>query len=152
MGTAHSLEIAIGLPYEVLVQHFQSSYSASRAALLEAWKFFKLRRAWLVRTFCQPIYEWIIEEAVALGMLEAPGFDDLFKRQIYLSTEWIGPSMQSIDPLKVVKADEVRLSSGVASRRSIVEEQGRDYEKLRREIEAEAGISKVLLKKDESAK
>ncbi|MDQ3232125.1 MAG: phage portal protein [Pseudobdellovibrionaceae bacterium] len=142
--------IAIGLPYEVLVQHFQSSYSASRAALLEAWKFFKLRRAWLVRSFCQPVYEWIVEEAIASGMLEAPGFHEPFKRQIYLSTEWIGSSMQSIDPLKDAKADEVRLSSRVASRRSIVEEQGRDYEKLLREIEAEARISKGLLEKDES--
>ncbi|MDQ3234212.1 MAG: phage portal protein [Pseudobdellovibrionaceae bacterium] len=129
--------IAIGLPYEVLVQHFQSSYSASRAAILEAWKFFKLRRSWLVRSYCQPVYEWIIEEAVLRGLLSAPRFDDPIKRQIYLSTEWIGATMQSIDPLKDAKADEIRLKSGVASRRSIVEEQGRDYEKLRREIENE---------------
>jgi lambda family phage portal protein len=126
--------IALGLPYEVLVQHFQSSYSASRAALLEAWKFFKLRRSWLVRMLCQPVYEWIIHEAIAVGMLDAPGFEDPFKRRIYLSAEWIGASMQSIDPLKDAKADEVRLQSGVASRRSIVEEQGRDYEKLKREM------------------
>ncbi|HYX38527.1 MAG TPA: phage portal protein [Oligoflexus sp.] len=129
--------IALGLPYEVLVQHFQSSYSASRAALLEAWKFFKLRRTWLIRMLCQPVYEWMIQEAVAGGMLDAPGFDDPLKRRIYLSAEWIGASMQSIDPLKDAKADEVRLNSGVASRRSLVEEQGRDYEKLKREIDSE---------------
>ncbi|HYX36386.1 MAG TPA: hypothetical protein VE954_25045, partial [Oligoflexus sp.] len=71
------------------------------------------------------------------GLLSAPGFNDPIKRQIYLSAEWIGATMQSIDPLKDAKADEIRLKSGVASRRSIVEEQGRDYEKLRREIENE---------------
>jgi lambda family phage portal protein len=129
--------IAIGLPYEVLVQHFQSSYSASRAAILEAWKVYKLRRTWFFRNFCMPTYEWIIEEAILRGLLYAPGFDDPIKRQVYLSTEWIGVTMQSIDPLKDAKADEIRLKSGVASRRSIVEEQGRDYEKLRREIESE---------------
>lgn len=129
--------IALGLPYEVLVQHFQSSYSASRAALLEAWKFFKLRRAWLVRMLCQPVYEWMIHEAISAGMLDAPGFEDQFKQRIYLSAEWIGASMQSIDPLKDAKADEVRLNSGVASRRSIVEEQGRDFEKLKRELVGE---------------
>ncbi|RYZ86708.1 MAG: phage portal protein [Proteobacteria bacterium] len=130
--------IAIGLPFEVLVQHFQSSYSASRAALLEAWKLYKLRRIWFVREFTQKVYEWIIEEAIARGMLKAPGFEDPLKRQIYLSAEWIGPSMQSIDPLKDARADEVRLSCGVVSRRSIVEEQGRDYEKLKREIDSDA--------------
>ncbi len=127
--------IAIGLPFEVLVQHFQSSYSASRAALLEAWKLYKLRRTWFVREFTQKVYEWIIDEAIMRGMLQVPGFDDPFKRQIYLSAEWIGPCMQSIDPLKDAKAEEVRLSIGVQSRRCIVEEQGRDFEKLKREIE-----------------
>ncbi len=48
--------------------------------------------------------------------------------------------MQSIDPLKDAKADEVRLSCGVVSRRSIVEEQGRDYEKLKREIDSDTPI------------
>ncbi|RYZ89937.1 MAG: phage portal protein, partial [Proteobacteria bacterium] len=130
--------IAIGLPFEVLVQHFQSSYSASRAALLEAWKLYKLRRTWFVREFTQKFYEWIIEEAIARGMLKAPGFEDPFKRQIYLSAEWIGPSMQSIDPLKDAKANEVKLSTGVVSRRFLVEEEGRDYDKLRREVALEA--------------
>jgi capsid protein len=87
---------------------------------------------------CQPVYEWIIQEAIAIGMLEAPGFNDPFKRRIYLSAEWIGASMQSIDPLKDAKADEVRLNSGVASRRSIVEEQGRDYEKMKREMASDS--------------
>ncbi len=61
--------------------------------------------------------------------------------------EWI----LSVDPPKDAKADEVRLLSGVASRRSIGEEQGRDYEKLKREVEAEVGIRKVLVEKEPSA-
>lgn len=32
---------SLGVPYELLVMHFTSSYSASRAALLEAWKQFR---------------------------------------------------------------------------------------------------------------
>lgn len=35
---------ALGEPYEVLMKTFNSSYSASRAALLEAWEEFKMRR------------------------------------------------------------------------------------------------------------
>ena len=48
---------AIGVPYEVIMKNFTSSYSASRAAMLQAWEEFKLRRTWFARDFCQPVYE-----------------------------------------------------------------------------------------------
>ncbi len=65
---------ALELPYELLVKHFTASYSASRAALLEAWKMFRMRRDWMVQSFCQPIYEEWLAEAVAKGRVIAPGF------------------------------------------------------------------------------
>lgn len=46
---------ALELPYELLIKHFSASYSASRAALLEAWKMFRMRRSWLASDFCHPI-------------------------------------------------------------------------------------------------
>jgi lambda family phage portal protein len=61
--------VAIDLPHELLIKQFTSSYSASRAALLEAWRGFNTRRSWLVDLFCQPAYEWMIGEAVARGLL-----------------------------------------------------------------------------------
>ncbi len=42
---------ALEIPYELLTKSFTSSYSASRAALLEAWKAFKMRRTWFVSRF-----------------------------------------------------------------------------------------------------
>ncbi|MDU7517052.1 MAG: phage portal protein, partial [Varibaculum cambriense] len=65
---------AIGQPYEVLLKSFTSSYSASRAALLQAWEEYKLRRKWFASDFCQPVYETWLAEAVAIGRIEAPGF------------------------------------------------------------------------------
>src|SRR6185295_10087417 len=41
----------LGVPHEVIVKHFTSSYSAARAALLEAWRFFRNRRAFTADTF-----------------------------------------------------------------------------------------------------
>ncbi len=132
------ISIGLGLPPEVLTQHFQSSYSAARGAILEAWKAYKTRRSWLVAEFCQPVWEWLITEAVLRGLISAPGFEDPFKRRIYLSTEWIGSTMASIDPLKDAKADEVNITKNrTVSRRSVVERDGRDFEKLKREIENE---------------
>ena len=58
---------ALELPYDVLIKEFNSSYSASRGALLEAWEAFKMRRKWFVDDFCQPVYEMFLAEAVALA-------------------------------------------------------------------------------------
>ncbi|HYX32284.1 MAG TPA: hypothetical protein VE954_04170 [Oligoflexus sp.] len=122
-----------------LAQKFQSSYSATREALLEAWKAFKIRRVWFVTGLCQPVWEWVITDAIREGMLEAPGFNDPLKRQAYLQTQWTGTEMESIDPLKDAKANEVEVNAGLRKRRSIVESQGRDYDKHRREYEEEKG-------------
>lgn len=63
---------ALELPYDVLIKEFNSSYSASRGALLEAWEAFKMRRKWFVDDFCQPVYEMFLAEAVALGASTPP--------------------------------------------------------------------------------
>lgn len=65
-----SLEIS----KEILMKEFNSSYSASRAALLEFWKVVKMRREWFVSDFCRPIYEIWMYEAIARGRIKAPGF------------------------------------------------------------------------------
>jgi lambda family phage portal protein len=99
--------VALELPFEVLIKHFTASYSAARAALLEAWRFFRNRRAWLASMFCQPIFEAWLEEAIALGRIDAPGFfDDPMIRAAYCRAEWIGDSPGQIDPVKEVEAQK----------------------------------------------
>lgn len=108
---------AIEVPYELLLKHFTASYSASRAALLEAWKMFRMRRSWLSSGFCQPIYEEFLAEAVAKGRINAPGFfTDPLARKAYCSAEWNGPSQGQIDPLKEVNAAEKRVENGFSTR------------------------------------
>lgn len=96
---------ALELPFEVLIQHFTSSYSASRGALEMAWQMFRTRRHWLAQQLCQWAYERVIEEAVARGRLRAPGFfRDPVVRQAWLGAVWIGPAHISLDPAREVKA------------------------------------------------
>lgn len=135
------ISIGLGIPYEVYVQHFQSSYTAARGAFLEAWKKYRIMRKAQASEVCQPIYQWIIADAVRDGLLDAPGFDDPMRRMVYTAAEWIGSAMESIDPLKDAKADELRLMTRVASRRSIVEEAGKDFDKLNREIEEDSHLT-----------
>lgn len=109
--------MATGLPYEVLVKHFSASYSASRAALIEAWKTFSKWRTWIAKRFCQPVYEEWLAEAVARGHVSAPGFfSDPMIRWAYSQVEWRGDGMRSIEPLKEALAMRERVDIGITTR------------------------------------
>ena len=104
-------------PADLLLMAFNSSYSASRAALLEAWKGFRMRREWLADDFCRPVYEIWLTEAVARGRISAPGFlTDPIIRQAYLGSEWIGPSQGQLDPTKEVAAAISAIENGLSTR------------------------------------
>lgn len=114
---------ALQLPEAVLLKRFVASYSASRAALESAWQFFRIKRSWFAWGFCQPYYEWVIEEAVATGRLAAPGFlEDPVVRAAWLGTQWIGAARWSLDPVKDANADEIDVRNKVKSRARISSE------------------------------
>lgn len=97
--------MALGLPRELLIKQFNSSFSASKAALLDAWVHFRGERFWLANSFCQPVYETWMAEAVAIGRIPAPGFfADPLLRWAYTRAAWPGDSMGSIDPKAEVAA------------------------------------------------
>lgn len=108
--------MAIGLPYEVLVMHFQSSYSAARGALLLAWKHFIGWRAWLATKLCQPVYELWLADEVAEGRISAPGFfSDAVLRSAWCRAQWVGDGPGSIDPEREVKAAGERVALGIST-------------------------------------
>ena len=108
---------ALEIPADLLLKSFNSSYSASRAALLEAWKAFKMRREWFVADFCAPIYEIWMAEAVARGRIDAPGFfTDPAIRAAYLGAEGIGPSQGQLDPVKEITAEILAVGEGFSTR------------------------------------
>lgn len=121
---------ALEIPSEVLLKSFNSSYSASRAAILEAWKVFKTRREWFVDDFCQPVWELFMDEAVARGRIVAPGyFSNPIIRKAYLNTQWIGPSQGQLDPVKEVTAEILKNQNGFATReQSTVQLNGGDFD------------------------
>jgi lambda family phage portal protein len=97
---------ALEIPADLLLKSFNNSYSASRAALLEAWKAFRMRREWFSSDFCKPVYEIWLAEAIALGRIRAPGFfSDPLIRAAWSNSEWIGPSQGQLDPVKEITAE-----------------------------------------------
>lgn len=119
------------IPKEMLLKQFNSSYSASRAALLEFWKLVKMRREWFVADWCRPIYEIFIHEAVARGRLKAPGFfDDPIKRKAWLGANFVGPSQGMLDPTKEIQAEQMMCENGFSTRAdSAIKLNGSDYDK-----------------------
>lgn len=105
LGVISQIGMALGIPRELLIKQFNSSYSASKAALLDAWIYFRSVRTWLSRSFCQPVYETWLAEAVATGRITAPGFfTDPLMRWAYTRAAWQGDSMGSINPKDEVAA------------------------------------------------
>jgi len=123
--------VALELPYEVLRGHFSASYSASRAALLEAQKMFLARRQWMTENFCQHIYSVWFSEAVSRGRIRAPGFfsGDHLIRAAFLGAEWVGPSFGHIDPVKEARAGELRVANGFSTISAESAAMGRDWER-----------------------
>lgn len=134
--------VALEVPYELLIKHFASSYSASRAAIIEAWRATSRRRDWLTRSFCQPIWEWVIEEAVARGLLSAPGFfENPLIRQAYCHAEWVGPAMGSLDPESEVNASEKLISLGASThQRETARLTGGDWRENHRQLTKEVAM------------
>lgn len=98
---------AVGMPYEVIAKDFsKTNYSSARAALLEAWKVFRIYQRWLVDCFCQPVWEMVIEEAWLRGMVALPpGAPDFYAaRAAYTRAQWVPPRRGHVDPDKEIKA------------------------------------------------
>ena len=121
---------ALELPYDVLIKEFNSSYSASRGALLEAWEAFRMRRKWFVDRFCQPVYESWLAEAVARGRINAPGFfSDPLVRAAWCGARWIGPVQGSLDPKKEAEANLLLIDHAIKTHEQVTREtSGGDWE------------------------
>lgn len=106
--------MALHIPVELLIKRFNASYSASKAAFLDAWMFFRTQRMWLASSFCQPVYETWLAEAVAIGRIDAPGFfSDPLLRWALTRAAWHGDSQGSINPRDEVTAYRDAIDAGL---------------------------------------
>lgn len=116
-GILKLIGVGLNLPFELLVKRFNASYSASKAALLDAWMHFRGERAWLALSFCQPAMETWMAEAVATRRLSAPGFfRDPLIRWAYTRATWHGDSQGSINPKDEVAAYTAAIDARLMTR------------------------------------
>lgn len=138
---ARQIGVALELPFEVLIKHFTASYSAARAALLQAWAFFRVEREAVAREFCQPVYELVLHNAVLRGRIAASGFlTDAAVRDCWVGSRWTGPGMGQIQPQAEIKAAREAVEARLASRtRMAAEIFGDDWEDTETELQWEDG-------------
>lgn len=110
------LGAALEISQEVLLKKFSNNFSASKGALNETWKAFKMRRGWFINDFCQPIYEMWFNEAVSKGRINAPGyFNNPLIKMAYTNAKWNGPAQGYLNPLQEVNAAVVRIQNGLST-------------------------------------
>ena len=133
---------SLSIPFEVLMHSFNSSYSASRAALLQAWDHFSARREWFVRDFLQPVYETWLVEAISQGRINAPGFfEDPLIRKGFEECDWQGTRMSLLDSKKELEASKLKIELGLSTRqKEAAEIMGADFDSNVEQLKYESEV------------
>lgn len=127
-----AVSASTGQPYEVVAKDFsQTNYSSARAALLEAWRVYMVYRSFMVRHFCRPVWDMVLEEAWLRGELILPksGPQDFYEFMAeYCEATWIGPPRGHVDPVKEMKANIEGLENNIFTLADVAAEHGKDWE------------------------
>lgn len=130
LANVRQIGMATGIPYEVVIKHYTASYSAAKAAMEDAYRYFLFERAGLVDDVCKVIYAVWMTQEVAQGTIYAPGFfADPMIRAAWLGSEWIGPKKPILDEEKAIDAAGKRVALGVSTEaQETAELNGGDWE------------------------
>ena len=130
---------ATQIPPEVIFGKFDSSYSASRGALLEFWKTVKVARANIASDFSGVVYEtWLLEEIVR-DRIQAEGFlTDYAKRKAYCGGIWVGEGQGLLNPVNEVSAAVNAIDNQLSTRTQETRKlNGGDFDKNMDQLEEE---------------
>lgn len=106
---------ARGYPIEVILMAFNSNYSASRAALLEAWRTGRIAQQDIKADLMDIWWEMWLSEEIAAGRSQAPSFSDPRLKQAWLRYRLQGPTLPSISPRDDIGAIPTKLMLGLTT-------------------------------------
>jgi capsid protein len=109
----------LGYPMEVVLMAFNSNYSASRAALLEAWRTGRISQANIKADLMDVWVEMWLAEEIAAGRTEAPGWQDPRLKQAWARYRIQGPTLPSISPRDDSAAWDPMLKFGISTQDKI---------------------------------
>lgn len=108
---------AINIPPDVAKSMYNSSYSASRAAIMDWAHVLKVNRKAFSDQFYVPIYSLWLDHQVLTFKINAPGYLEALtsnNKEVlgsYKNARFVGANVPHIDPLKEVKAERAKLGS-----------------------------------------
>jgi len=113
-----NLGASMGVPFNILIKQFDTSYTAARAAVLEFWKTVMVDRNHFSRRFCQPNFEQWLRFQVIKGRIKIQGYLDNqeLRDRVNNSSTWIGNAMPQMDEGRAVKAANERIAGGLSTR------------------------------------
>ena len=132
---------SLGMSYEIAMNTFNASFSASRASLSGAEKNFAILRNEFADKFCTPAWEQMIEFGILSGGIDCPEWDGLsaIERKALLSVTWTGVTPPQVDPTKEVKAYIEAVKAGLCSREHAVRSLfGFDFEEVAERLKEES--------------
>ena len=104
----------LGMSAEVALKKWNASYSASRAALLDAQQGYEIDRSRFINQFLRPLYNaWLDLHADELGLTGY--YTDPARRSAWRCAEWIGEQLPNIDPTKEIDAAAKRVQLCVST-------------------------------------
>ncbi|OMH30221.1 phage portal protein [Motiliproteus sp. MSK22-1] len=124
----------LNVPYEPFAKDYrQSSYSSSRASMLESWRYFMGRRKIIAGRFASMLFTLVLEEALQRRELTLPrganrGFYEA--KSAWCNADWIGSGRLAIDGLKEVKEAILRIESGLSTYEKELALMGEDYQEV----------------------
>jgi lambda family phage portal protein len=133
---------AVGLSYNAFANDAQGlNYSALRATELEDRDEFKTLQAWMISSFCVPMFRDWLEAALLNDALGLPA-SKLWK---FNAPEFIGRGWQWVDPRNEVASNAEAVALGIKSRTQIVAEQGGDIADVAADLRREAELLRGLI-------
>lgn len=106
---------ALNIPPDVAMSMYNSSYSASRAAIKDWEHTLSVKRYQFANQFDQKIFNFWLEVNISLNKVNAPGYlkaknrGDIMSLEAFRKARWVGAQVPHIDPVKEVTAERLKL-------------------------------------------
>lgn len=126
-----SVAAGSGASFSSISKNYNGTYSAQRQELVEHYMTYQMLAGPMVYSFCQPVWEGLVDAALASGRVKLVG--EIDRETLYDCTH-TGPAMPWVDPEKEVQARILAMQWKLTSRSRVIRESGKNPDQVNREI------------------
>lgn len=145
-ATLRGIAAGLGVSYFSLANDLESvNYSSGRLGTQEDRELWKSLQNWMIETFCYPLYNQWLENALLTESLTVAGKPLKSSRlEKYKSVTWQPRRWAWVDPQKDMNAYQTALDNNLISPSAVIRERGGDPEEVFKEIAHDREMFKKL--------